>query len=66
MYQSNAQWPLDVYQGMYGDGISTDTHSTFEMAQAVCDGLMKEGWGGGGKVFPVSVWVSNKALAEDI
>lgn len=57
-YQSNAQWPLDVYRGMDGTGISTDTHQTREQAQGVCDGLRREGFGGERKHFPTRVWVS--------
>jgi hypothetical protein len=56
--QSNAQWPLDVYRGMYGDGISTDTHETEEQAAGVCAGLLRYGFGGEGKHFPLAVWVS--------
>lgn len=58
-FQSNAKWPLDVYRGMDGSGISTDTHQTYEQAQAVCDGLKREGFGGQGKDFPISTWVSS-------
>lgn len=57
-YQSNAQWPLDVYRGMDGNGISTDTHRTKADAQAVCDILRREGFGGERKNFPIRVWVS--------
>ena len=57
-YQSNAQWPLDVYRGMDGTGISTDTHRTHAGAQAVCDGLRRDGFGGERKHFPIRVWVS--------
>ena len=57
-YRSNAQWPLDVYKGMFGDGISSDDHQTAEMAQSVCKGLEKDGFGGEGKHFPIKTWVS--------
>lgn len=57
-FQSNAQWPPGVCSSMYGDDISTDKHSTYEMAQNVCIGLKAEGFGGDGKEFPVKVWVS--------
>ena len=53
-YQSNAQWPLDVYRGMDGNGISTDTHRTKADAQAVCDILRREGFGGERKNFPTA------------
>lgn len=57
-YQSNAQWPLDVYNGMYGDGISTDKHDNRKMASIVCDLLDQNGFGGEGKHFPIRTWVS--------
>ena len=57
-FQSNAQWPLDVYRGMRGDGISTDVHETRDGAQAVCDALRREGFGGQREHFPLLVWVS--------
>ena len=58
MYQSNAKWPLDAYKGPYGDGISTDKHRSMAAAQAVCDGLKREGLGGEGKLFPLETWVT--------
>ena len=57
-YQSNAQWPLDVYRGMDGTGISTDTHETHYGALAVCTALRRDGFGGERKHFPIRVWVS--------
>lgn len=57
-WKSNAQWPLDVYRGMDGSGISTDTHESLEGAQAVCDGLRRDGFGGERKHFPVRTWVT--------
>ena len=57
-YQSNAQWSLDVYRGMDGTGVSTDTHKTLDAALAVCTALRREGFGGEGKHFPIRVWVS--------
>lgn len=58
MFISHAQWDLDVYFGMCGDGITTDTHETKERAQGVCDGLEKYGFGGEGKDFPIKTWVT--------
>lgn len=58
VWTSHAQWPLEVYLGMYGDGISTDTHNTREGALAVCDGLRREGFGGQREHFPLRVWVT--------
>lgn len=59
MKQSNALWPDDVYSGMYGDHISTDTHIDFESAHAVCIMLQREGFGGMRKQFPLKTWVSD-------
>lgn len=56
-WQSNVQWPLETYRGMYGDGVSTDKHRNKESALAVCDALKKEGFGCEGKAFPVKTWV---------
>jgi hypothetical protein len=57
-FQSNAQWPLNGYRGMYGDGISTDTHATKEQAGAVCAALLERGFSGEEKHFPLKVWIS--------
>ncbi len=57
-WQSNAQWPLEVFKGMYGDGISTDKHQSEEAAQNVCDALEIDGFGGQGEYFPIKTWVS--------
>lgn len=59
-FYSNAQWPLDVYRGSFGNGISSDNHNTKEQAQGVCDALMREGFGGNGLKFPIRTWVSSK------
>jgi hypothetical protein len=55
---SHAQWPLSVYRGMDGTGISTDTHDSEEGARAVCDGLRREGFGGQRRHFPIRTWVT--------
>jgi hypothetical protein len=57
-WTSNAAWPLDVYRGMRGDGITTDDHETRESAQAVCDALRKDGFGGQRLNFPLRTWVA--------
>ena len=56
-YTSNAQWDLKVYRGMYGDGITTDEHRTYEEAAGVCRLLEREGFGGMGADFPLRTWV---------
>lgn len=55
---SNVKWPLNVYKGRYGDGISTDKHRSKEAAQSVCDSLMKNGNGLG---IPEKAWVTPSA-----
>jgi hypothetical protein len=55
-WSSNAQWPLDVYRGMDGTGITTDTHRTEKEAKAVCRLLEREGFGGERKHFPIRTW----------
>ncbi len=59
---SNVKWPLSVYKGMYGDGISTDKHRSKEAAQAVCDSLMREGNGLG---MPEKAWVTPTTKAGE-
>lgn len=57
--QSNALWPNGTSVGCpWGTQITRDSHHSQATAQAVCDMLMVEGFGGDGKVFPVKVWVS--------
>lgn len=58
VYKSNAQWPVEVYKGVYGDGISTDSHGTEGEAKAVCRRLESEGFGGDKEVFPIKTWVT--------
>lgn len=57
-YKSNAQWPLDVYRGIDGSGISADDHYTREEAANVCRMLRRDGFGGQGIYFPLRVWVT--------
>ena len=58
-WTSNAQWPESVNTGRT-DHVSTDDHGTREMAEAVCDALMREGLGGERKIFPVKTWVEKQ------
>ncbi|MGE7139633.1 hypothetical protein ACQKIE_18560 [Luteibacter sp. NPDC031894] len=58
-WKSHAQWPLAVYRGMDGSGVSTDTHLTEEEATAVCRLLERDGFGGERKAFPIRTWVSS-------
>jgi hypothetical protein len=55
---SHAQWPLDVYHGERGDGISSDTHLSEAEALAVCRGLERYGFGGQARSFPIKTWVT--------
>lgn len=41
----------------YGDDITTDSNQSYEAAIAICDLLVKEGWGGEGKTFPLKTWI---------
>jgi hypothetical protein len=59
-WTSNAQWPLYVYRGMYGNGITSDEHDSRESAQAICAALRSEGFGGEQKHFPIRTWVEEK------
>lgn len=54
-FRSVAVWPA----GTICDGIdvSTDTHETFEQAEAVCKLLQTRGFGGMRKIFPISTHV---------
>ena len=65
-YTSNAKWPrMDAYIG--NSDVTSDEHDTKEQAQAVCDILEREGFGGEGKMFPVKTWVSespNSVLSD--
>ena len=58
-YQSNAQWPDCVAMGT-SDNSSTDDHYTRKEAEAVCRRLKSDGFGGGGSIFPIKTWVSEK------
>lgn len=57
-WKSVAVWPDTIKVGnVVGKNESEDTHRSREAAQAVCDLLRKEGFGGEGKVFPISTRV---------
>lgn len=55
-HKSIVVWPLEVSCGN-ADNSSVDTHRSKEAAEAVCGGVMREGLGGEGKIFPISVRV---------
>lgn len=57
-YRSIAVWPDTIKVGnVVGKNESDDTHDTKEQAEGVCRLLRKHGFGGEGKVFPVSTRV---------
>ena len=59
-WTSKAQWPLDVYRGMDGKGITSDEHDSYDSAEAICHALRHEGFGGERKHFPLRTWVEEK------
>lgn len=57
-WRSIAVWPDTIRVGhIVGKNESDDTHSSREQAEAVCGLLREHGFGGDGKVFPVSTRV---------
>jgi hypothetical protein len=55
-HKSIVVWPLEVSCGN-ADNSSVDTHRDKLAAEAVCRGIMREGLGGMGQIFPISVRV---------
>ena len=49
-YKSVAHWPIGTLGGMKEK--TTDTHRTREAAEAVCERLESDGFGGLGEVSP--------------
>lgn len=56
MYKSIAIWPESISLGT-ADNSSEDTHTTRGQAEAVCRLLERHGFGGDGKVLPISTRV---------
>lgn len=57
---SNAMWPAGTIVGgtiLQNDQITSDFHSSRKEARSICQMLMRDGFGGDGKIFPVKVWV---------
>ncbi len=65
-YRSIAVWPKhpDIYLGNTANE-STDDHDTKEQALIVCSLLRRQGFGGDGKVFPLSTRVEPILDEED-
>lgn len=56
-WRSVAVWPDTIEVGHTGKNESDDIHSSEEQARAVCRLLKRHGFGGEGKVFPLTVRV---------
>ncbi len=56
-FKSIAVWPHPAVQLGNTANESDDTHDTREEAEAVCRMLRREGFGGEGKIFPLSTRV---------
>ena len=63
-FTSNAEWPREVCPsiGHMPPKVTSDSHDCEEMALSVCNALADNGYGGGGKIFPVRVWVVEHSL----
>lgn len=55
--RSNAEWPRGTL-ACQDEQVTTDNHASREAADAVCSKLVREGFGGGRKIFPLRVWTS--------
>ena len=60
-WKSCAQWPTGTIAG--SNDISTDEHGTREQAEAVCQLLRENGFGGDHQIFPVRTWVEPLSAA---
>lgn len=58
VWESCAKWPATVVGLGDPDNVSRDKHSTREAAETVCRMLVRDGFGGDHKVFPLKVWVA--------
>lgn len=56
-FLSVARWPAGEVSLGDPRNESRDTHDTREQAQAICDRLRREGFGGDGKIFPLETRV---------
>ena len=57
-FQSNALWPEGVFKNEYGQAITHDLHDTEEHAEACCQMLELEGFGGRKEHHPIKTWIS--------
>lgn len=66
-HRSYARWPDDtVAFSMNGTQITTNDHNSEEEAQAVCNMLERDGFGGDEKIFPVETWVTPIPFEEQL
>jgi len=61
---SIAWWPRPEVELGNVENISTDSHATKDQAKAVVEILVKEGFGGGGMIFPLKVAVIPQTIYE--
>jgi len=54
-WESWARWPAGVMGKQEQN--SMDFHDSDEQAEAVCQMLKRDGFGGNGKAFPLATWV---------
>ena len=58
---SKAEWPKGTCPGDASD----DTHDTRSQAQAICEMLSKQGFGGDRKIFPSRTWTEPVGIPEE-
>jgi hypothetical protein len=61
--KSHAQWPkgtIGLDGGINGNDQSEDTHESREAAEAVCNLLHRNGFGGDRQIFPLRTWVTEE------
>ncbi len=65
-FKSIAVWPDTIRVGnVIGKNESSDTHRSKEEAEGVCVMLERHGFGGDGKVFPLSTRVEEEESEVD-
>lgn len=64
-WTSNAEWPDSIRLGCTTNA-SKDYHDSKEFAEAICRRLEREGFGGGGTIFPIRTWVEEIEVEDKI